>query len=294
MKIVSWWVLLGILSSVGLGTGLHTFVLYLGPFIASTTLAATECKTTKFDTYGPNRFTCQQSGTVTPSFFEIWTLVALESFMWGVGTAIGELPPYFVARAARIAGEKIKDLDELESTSKNESYFEAAKRVVISWLGRIGFLGILLFASIPNPLFDLAGLTCGHMLIPFTTFFTATLIGKAGIKVTLQTIMVITVFDKDRLATLVSWIDSHIPFASGRAQALFDNVRKQYHRQPGDVIEQKTGSKLFILWDIFLILMISYFLMSIVNSSVQDYVSRLHEKEIKEIQHDLKKKTKET
>ena len=36
-----WWVLLGVLSSVGLGTGLHTFVLYLGPFIAKVTMAAT-------------------------------------------------------------------------------------------------------------------------------------------------------------------------------------------------------------------------------------------------------------
>ena len=26
-----WWVGLGVLSSIGLGTGLHTFVLYLGP-----------------------------------------------------------------------------------------------------------------------------------------------------------------------------------------------------------------------------------------------------------------------
>ena len=29
-----WWVGLGVLSSVGLGTGLHTFILYLGPHIA--------------------------------------------------------------------------------------------------------------------------------------------------------------------------------------------------------------------------------------------------------------------
>jgi hypothetical protein len=32
-------------------------------------------------------------------------------------------------------------------------------------------------------LFDLAGLTCGHFLIPFWTFFGATLIGKAIVKV---------------------------------------------------------------------------------------------------------------
>ena len=30
-----WWVGLGVLSSVGLGTGLHTFILYLGPHIAA-------------------------------------------------------------------------------------------------------------------------------------------------------------------------------------------------------------------------------------------------------------------
>lgn len=43
---ISWclyWVGLGVLSSVGLGTGLHTFLLYLGPHIASVTLAAYEC-----------------------------------------------------------------------------------------------------------------------------------------------------------------------------------------------------------------------------------------------------------
>ncbi|GMT20717.1 hypothetical protein PFISCL1PPCAC_12014, partial [Pristionchus fissidentatus] len=39
----SWWVLLGVLSSIGLGSGLHTFLLYLGPHIAAVTLAAYEC-----------------------------------------------------------------------------------------------------------------------------------------------------------------------------------------------------------------------------------------------------------
>ena len=40
--------------------------------------------------------------------------------------------------------------------------------------------------SIPNPLFDLAGITCGHFLVPFWTFFGATLIGKAVIKMHIQ------------------------------------------------------------------------------------------------------------
>lgn len=38
-----YWLGLGVLSSVGFGTGLHTFLLYLGPHITSVTLAAYEC-----------------------------------------------------------------------------------------------------------------------------------------------------------------------------------------------------------------------------------------------------------
>lgn len=45
---IVYWVGLGVLSSVGLGTGLHTFLLYLGPHIASVTLAAYECNSLNF------------------------------------------------------------------------------------------------------------------------------------------------------------------------------------------------------------------------------------------------------
>jgi len=31
---MAYWIILGVISSIGLGTGLHTFVLYLGPWIA--------------------------------------------------------------------------------------------------------------------------------------------------------------------------------------------------------------------------------------------------------------------
>lgn len=39
----TYWIGLGVASSIGLGTGLHTFVLYLGPHIAMVVLAANEC-----------------------------------------------------------------------------------------------------------------------------------------------------------------------------------------------------------------------------------------------------------
>ena len=58
-------------------------------------------------------------------------------------------------------------------------------------------------ASIPNPLFDLAGITCGHFLVPFWTFFGATLIGKAVIKMHLQMLFIIIIFSKDYLSTIL-------------------------------------------------------------------------------------------
>lgn len=45
---VTWygyWMVLGIASSVGLGSGLHTFLLFLGPYIAEVTMALHECNT---------------------------------------------------------------------------------------------------------------------------------------------------------------------------------------------------------------------------------------------------------
>lgn len=54
----------------------------------------------------------------------IYGAVFLEAFLWGAGTAIGELPPYFVARAASAAGgvnEELEgegiDLDNMTETS---------------------------------------------------------------------------------------------------------------------------------------------------------------------------------
>lgn len=49
------WFFLGVLSSIGLGTGAHTFLLFLGPFIARVTTLAYECGNLDFATEGLNR-----------------------------------------------------------------------------------------------------------------------------------------------------------------------------------------------------------------------------------------------
>ena len=123
MLFAAWWILLGIASSVGFGTGLHTFVLYLGPHIAKVTMASNTCNYVPESV--PSRWAfhhfkeCPEyQGTPTISVFTIYQSVILEAFLWGLGTAIGELPPYYVARAASLAGRKSEELDEIIDESK--------------------------------------------------------------------------------------------------------------------------------------------------------------------------------
>ena len=49
--------------------------------------------------------------------------VFLEAFFWGFGTALGELPPYFVARAASLAGRKHEELEEMVSDEEKPKSF---------------------------------------------------------------------------------------------------------------------------------------------------------------------------
>uniref|UniRef100_A0A674P8M6 Vacuole membrane protein 1 n=1 Tax=Takifugu rubripes TaxID=31033 RepID=A0A674P8M6_TAKRU len=213
----AYWVGLGILSSVGLGTGLHTFLLYLGPHIASVTLAAYECGSTDFpEPPYPDQIVCPQDGVMEESIslFSIMSKVRLEACMWGAGTAIGELPPYFMARAARQSGadpddEDYEEFEEmLEQAQGAQDFASRAKLGVQHLVQKVGFFGILACASIPNPLFDLAGITCGHFLVPFWTFFGATLIGKAIIKMHIQKLFVIVTFSKHIVEQMVSLMGS--------------------------------------------------------------------------------------
>lgn len=158
--------------------------------------------------------------------------VRWEAIAWGFGTALGELPPYFISRAHRLAGdsqddmlEEFEELEDLapeldeETTDQNgqqqnqvaapqvqnrrHSVIGSVKGNMVHFMKRMGFFGILACASIPNPLFDLAGIICGYSLISFWTFFGATVLGKAVIKMHMQQLVVIIVFNEKYVQTLL-------------------------------------------------------------------------------------------
>jgi len=144
---IAYWVILGVLSSVGLGSGLHTFVLFLGPHILRIATTALRFGSTDFsaridsyfkvpgtldvaglsEAFSPNyahdawvpqghNLPLEAEGAAAAhdasaadrvSFLALLLKVAWPAICWGAGTALGELPPYFIARAAR----QVRDCD---------------------------------------------------------------------------------------------------------------------------------------------------------------------------------------
>ncbi|XP_023341738.1 vacuole membrane protein 1 [Eurytemora carolleeae] len=282
-----WWVGLGILSSVGLGTGLHTFLLYLGPHIAAVTLAAYECQSTEFpEPPYPEQIICptDPSSSAQMSIWQILSKVRLEAFCWGAGTAIGELPPYFMARAARLSGsepgEEEQEILELQEKLKKPESLTTVERwkYRIQWaVEKVGFMGILVCASIPNPLFDLAGITCGHFLVPFWTFFGATLIGKAIIKMHIQKIFVILAFNENLLESAISLL-RRIPAIGEKLEAPIRSIlvqqKDKLHNKSGNQDGGPQGNILSAIFEKFVLVMVVYFVVSIIHSLAQNYAKR--------------------
>ncbi|XP_041000840.1 vacuole membrane protein KMS1-like [Juglans microcarpa x Juglans regia] len=309
-----WWISLGVASSIGLGSGLHTFVLYLGPHIALFTIKAMQCgrvdlKSAPYDTIqlknGPSWLDkdCSEFGPpLFPSLHglrvplsSILPQVQIEAVLWGLGTAIGELPPYFISRAASISGSKLEAMQELDASPTEGKGFIASrlnqiKHWLLSHSQHLNFFTILVLASVPNPLFDLAGIMCGQFGISFWKFFLATLIGKAIIKTHIQTVFVISVCNNQLLNWIENeliWLLSLIPgFASvlpGLVVKL-NAVKAKYLTAPPPVASnikvKKWDFSLASIWNTVVWLMLMNFLVKFVTATAQSYLKKQQENEV--------------
>ncbi len=79
----------------------------------------------------------------------------------GAGQALGETTGYLAGYSGR----------GLASKSRFYNRFKP-------WMERRGWIVVLLFALVPNPLVDIVGMTAGAMHMPFWQYFTFSLIGK--------------------------------------------------------------------------------------------------------------------
>ena len=223
-----WWLGLGILSSIGLGTGMHSGLLFLFPHIFFVVATAEKCGHLNFDTRANmwsnvmkpgDTFTCSAKATpdqydANVTFIALFMKAALACILWGIGTAVGELPPYATAYAARLAGKE-DEFEEIlaESEIDQKDVVARMKKWMIDLVEKWGFLGVLLLSSWPNALFDLTGICCGHVLMHWTVFLSAVIIGKAFIKVNGQLAFFLLLFSSkyrgaavDRMSHLASLV----------------------------------------------------------------------------------------
>ena len=186
----SYWFFLGVLSSIGLGTGLHTGVLFLMPFLTQMNDFIYQHYTLDFSLYGKHAFQLQNNSfvdyqtAVCPVDFNLNNQLALQLFLkfysvvfwWSFGGVVGEIPPYLFSRAC------LAELDVV-----NNPKVKKMLDWMIRYLEKYGFWMILGFASYPNMLFDMCGICCGIMGMSFLDFFIPVFIGKAIIKASVQT-----------------------------------------------------------------------------------------------------------
>jgi hypothetical protein len=153
IEYIVWWVGLGILSSIGFGSGMHSGLLFLFPHMLKVCLAAEKCNSLDFDVRvdtwwrsdgfhcsntGPNNSSSSSIGTslfssllgntssdttaaVAVSFLAILLKVLPTAILWGAGTAIGEIPPYLLSYQAAKAGEKNSEFEILLTKTNSNS-----------------------------------------------------------------------------------------------------------------------------------------------------------------------------
>ena len=299
------WVGLGVLSTVGLGTGLHTFVLYLGPFIAQCSIAGYAHGTTQFAApFNPAvSSTWSQllpaEGAVSNSSIDMWDIVRFvrwPTLLFGAGTAIGELPPYFIGRAATLTGmaDEVEDADfqdfqETMNDTTKQDLASRGKRFMHALVTKAGFFGILAAASIPNPLFDMAGITCGTCLVPFWTFFGATLIGKAIIKCHYQMILTVFLMGPKNLAMALDYVARVPVLGPWLKHELEAHVERTKGLKVGDDGAEGTDASAFstkgllkLILVVLVVAMIAAFVGSIVSQFAQGHKRKLDKAKIEE------------
>jgi vacuole membrane protein 1 len=237
--------LLGIFSSIGLGSGLHSGLLFLFPHWLKVVLAYERCGHLHFDVrtdswLAPHAPHCHPTLASPPvPFLGLFSKAIGAGIIWGAGTAIGEVPPYLFAFAAtQSADDKSPESSEVDALPSSRGQgasslgeggggdrrgdrlgkppvatrlADAAGQWLVGFVERWGFLAVLALASWPNALFDFCGLACGRLRMPFWTFFAATLLGKGIFKVSMQCVVLLALFSARSREALLAWLEAAAP-----------------------------------------------------------------------------------
>lgn len=287
-EFVVWWVGLGILSSIGFGSGMHSGLLFLFPHILKICLASERCGNLDFDIrsdiwWRSDAFQCVPTvsrgvSRDMVSFWHVFLHSLPAGILWGIGTAVGEIPPYLLSYQAAKAGRKNVEAEEIAKLehsssirySKAESWYtkmvalfqmtiSKIKHWMLDFIEKRGFWGIFILAAYPNAAFDLCGICCGHFLMPFWEFFGATLLGKGIVKVAGQTAFFVALFRKSTRESILEYLEASIQRIPGVnisgavvMHALREKINRSIEGFQSDVIHRASkDTSGMVFYDVF-------------------------------------------
>lgn len=287
IEFVVWWFGLGVLSSVGLGSGMHSGILFLFPHIVAIVIASDQCGSTDFASFNnmwfrddPTMLVCgaKVAGSAV-SFYMLFLKCAPAAVIWGAGTAAGEIPPYAVSYAAAQSGKKNEDYEDALAETTDGSPIAAMKAWMVEFLQKHGFWGLVLMSAWPNAAFDLCGICCGAFMMPFWTFFSATFVGKALIKANAQTVFFIVIFRDVYLNKVLEFARSVWPWAGEKLTKTLESYKKKFI---GEVTEDEGSSILKTLMSLTIGLVVGGFVVSCIHQIAQNRaIEEFKENEIK-------------
>lgn len=264
---ISYWFILGVMSSIGLGFGVHTGFLILFPLVSKVAILSSECNSTNFEIYGDDAFNCIP-GNEQPKTFQIYSKIFTESFFWAVGTACGEVPPYWISRFDRLNRSSSFDFTNFT----NSRIMNFLNKVTIDLLLKFRFWAILFLSSYPNAAFDLCGIAAGHYLIPFREFISATIIGKAFIKTPMQCYLLIRLFTSDVIEKTILKLPD---FISHIILELVNGYKLKLSKP--EEVENEFGilTVISFLWNSVIVLLVLYFFKSIIDTMANNEKNKI-------------------
>tara|TARA_B110000261_G_scaffold161641_1_gene203495 strand:+ start:92 stop:1075 length:984 start_codon:yes stop_codon:yes gene_type:complete len=253
-----YWFGLGVMSSIGLGFGVHTGFLILFPLVSKVTIFANHCGNANFTIYDEDAFNCIPDINSNITTLSIYTKIFLPSFAWAIGTACGEIPPYWISRFDRLNRTNSFDF----SNFTQNKMMQYLNKITIDLLLKYKFWAILLLSSYPNAAFDLCGIAAGHYLIPFCDFVSATIIGKAFIKTPIQCLLLIKLFTGKQIENIIQKLP-----ASTTLLSILENYKKKLIN-PNDISTESITllSILSFLWNTLIVILVIYFIKSLIET----------------------------
>lgn len=204
------WVILGIMSSVGIGSGFNTGVLFLTPHIIEISHTCDRDRITR------DRITRDRDcdSQFWKSFFDLYPTV----IYWGIGASIGELSTYLLARSTRLHTPHIDGLIPISDDTSVVKYFTLNywkhNNKMEYLLKNYGFWIIMSLSLCPNIFFDIIGYLSGYYLVSIWTFISAVITGRALLRMPIQLYVTLLLTSSDYITTTYEGMTFILDFVS--------------------------------------------------------------------------------